>query len=234
MMIRKGNERGHFKNEWLKSFHTFSFGDYYDPKHMHFSDLRVINHDWVSPSSGFPTHPHRDMEIISYVLNGRVEHEDSMGNKKVIHAGEIQVMSAGTGVLHSEYNPDSTQAFELMQIWIMPKVKGIKPHYEQKELKKEDRKNKLQLLVSPDNRDGSIKINQEALLWATILESGKSLNIPLHANKKYWLQVANGSLRANDFSLETGDGLAVEANELKELKAQALADSEFLLFELNS
>lgn len=232
MKLRKSHERGYFENEWLKSFHSFSFGDYYDPNNLHFSDLRVINHDFVAPSSGFGTHPHKDMEIISYVLKGKVEHKDSMGNKKLIQAGEIQVMSAGRGVQHSEYNPDDKNEFELIQIWILPQAKGIDPAYDQKNFSRDQRRNKLQLLVSQDAEGESLKINQDAKIYAAILDAGKKLKVPLAPNRKHWLQVAKGDLRLGSQVLSQGDAIALEANELADLSLEASQESEFLLFEL--
>lgn len=234
MKLRKSAERGYFENEWLKSFHSFSFGDYYDPKNLHFSDLRVINHDFVAPASGFGTHPHKDMEIISYVLQGKVEHQDSMGNKKLIQAGEVQVMSAGTGVLHSEYNPDEKNEFELIQIWILPQAKGIKPYYEQKKFSREDRRNKLQLLVSSDQQAGSLKINQDAKIFAAVLDAGKKISVPLAKDRKHWLQVAKGDLRLGSQVLGQGDAVALEANELADLSLEATSEAEFLLFDLRN
>ena len=249
MKIRNSSERGFFSNEWLKSHHTFSFSDYFDRQWMHFSDLRVINHDFVEPETGFGTHPHQNMEIISYVLNGTVEHKDSMGNKKQIRAGEIQVMSAGTGVMHSEYNPDQGQAFELIQIWILPSEKGGQPFYDQKAFSKEDRLNQLLKIISPIDahkaQDESLRIKQDASIYASIIQSGFSVEIPLLPTRSYWLQVANGDIEITSTSkalpsplkLDKGSGLALEAGELSSMKvscgnAQTKTESEILLFEL--
>lgn len=236
MKLRPGKERGYFEIDWLKSHHSFSFGDYYDPKNMGYSDLRVLNHDFVAPSSGFPTHPHRDMEIISYVLNGVIEHRDSMGNKARINAGEIQVMSAGRGVQHSEYNPDPNHTFELIQIWILPDKAGLAPGYTQKEFKKTDRKNRWQLLVSPTAEDGSLKIHQDAKIWATTLDNKAALDRQLDPDRKYWLQVADGKIQlqslSGEFQLEKGDALAITENEVKNFKITAQAESDLLLFSL--
>jgi redox-sensitive bicupin YhaK (pirin superfamily) len=234
MKLRKSNERGYFENEWLKSFHTFSFGEYYDPKNLHYSDLRVINHDFVAPASGFGMHPHKDMEIISYVLRGQVEHQDSMGNKKIIKAGEVQTMSAGRGVLHSEYNPDDKNEFELIQIWILPNARALAPAYDQKQFSREDRRNKLQLLVSNDRRQGSLMIHQDASLSAAILDPGKKLLVPLRAGRKYWLQVAQGELKLKQLQLSKGDGVAIAADELSDLSLEAVTESEILLFDLQN
>jgi quercetin 2,3-dioxygenase len=252
MKWRKSNERGFFENNWLKSFHTFSFSDYHDSNWMHFSDLRVINHDWVKAKMGFGTHPHQNMEIISYVLNGTVEHRDSMGNKKQILAGEIQVMSAGTGVLHSEYNPDDKKDFELIQIWVIPRRNGGAPAYGQKSFSREDRLNKLLTIVTPDidsensvlQKNSSVEtlqIRQDATIAAAIVEDQKSLVVELSNKKSYWLQVANGELIAEvntpegkvEQKLDKGSGLGLNAGDASSIRLSAKGgESEFLFFEL--
>jgi len=202
---------------------------------MHFSDLRVINHDFISPDSGFPTHPHRDMEIVTYVLKGTVEHEDSMGNKKQIPAGDIQVMSAGTGVFHSEYNPSGDEELELLQIWMMPSAPGGTPSYGQKKFTEEERRKGLTRLVSRDGVEGSLHIKQNASIFALILEPGKSREIPLEPTHSYWLQVARGGLQISSpepVDLSVGDAISLGAGEWPELKIKANQECELLLFEL--
>lgn len=238
MMLRKSSDRGYFEIDWLKSYHSFSFGEYHDPKFMGFSDLRVLNHDFVAPASGFPKHPHRDMEIISYVLDGVIEHQDSMGNKAQIKAGEVQVMSAGTGVFHSEYNPDPKKPFELIQIWILPEKQGLKPGYTQKEFRSADRKNQWQLLVSKNGEGESLRINQDARIQAAVLSENQSLQTELDSSRKYWLQVAKGEIEVFDpksmhsLELEKGDAIGLQAGEWPDLKIKSGKESEVLLFDL--
>jgi quercetin 2,3-dioxygenase len=229
--IRRSDERGQFENSWLKSFHSFSFSDYYDPKHMHFRDLRVINHDFIKEGAGFPTHPHRDMEIMTYVLKGRVAHRDSMGNKTTISAGEVQVMSAGTGITHSEFNPDSDKVLELLQIWIVPSVGGLKPSYGQREFTNEDKKNQLRVLASPGEEQGSLKIHQDVRVLGSYLEEGRKLSHQVPDGRFAWLQVASGKVHVNGESLETGDAIAVDSIE-KALEIKAEKDTDFVLFDL--
>src|SRR4051812_41984869 len=186
---RASNDRGHFDHGWLKTYHTFSFADYYDPSHVHFKSLRVINEDFVAPGQGFGTHPHRDMEIITYILDGELQHKDSMGTGSVIKPGDVQQMSAGTGVLHSEFNPSKDKPVHLMQIWIMPNRKGITPKYEQKAFTKEERSNKLRLVASSNGRDGSVLINQDASIYASLLEMGESTDHLVEPSRGVYLQV---------------------------------------------
>ncbi len=230
MTIRRSDERGGGDYGWLKTQHTFSFDQYYDPEWMNFRSLRVINEDWVAPGAGFPMHPHRDMEIITYVLEGALEHEDSMGNGSAIRPGDGQRMSAGTGVRHSEANPSKTESVHLLQIWIMPDRPGHEPGYEQKEFPATEKQNKLRLLASPDGSDGSVTIHQDAKLYVSLLSSGKELKHSLASGRSAWLQVAKGAVELNGQKLNQGDGAAVR-NE-PELGIKAAADSEILLFDL--
>ena len=228
--LRKSEDRGQVDAGWLKGRHSFSFGNYYDPDHMGFRSLRVINEDRVEPASGFDTHPHRDMEIITYVYRGEVLHKDSMGNEGVIRAGEVQRMSAGTGVLHSEHNPSATEPLQLLQIWIQPGLNGIPPEYEQMNLDQEDRDNRWKLVVSPDGRDGSLKIHQDAFLYAALLEPGKALSHTLKPERHGWVQVVRGDIEVNGLSMEAGDGASL-ARE-REIHLSAQSPTELLLFDL--
>ncbi len=230
MTLRKSQDRGHFKIDWLDSYHTFSFGDYYDPEHLSYRDLRVINHDLIAKNGGFPTHPHRDMEIITYVLQGAVAHGDSMGNNEQLGAGEVQVMSAGTGVRHSEFNPSAEKALELLQIWVLPQKNGLTPSYAQKKFSREEKLNQLRLVVSPEGQNGSLQIHQDASLFASILEAGKSVTFQSQPSRGVWIQIAKGQLDVNGTKLNTGDGLAIEGKNL--LTLQGLSEVEFLLFDL--
>jgi redox-sensitive bicupin YhaK (pirin superfamily) len=228
--IRRGSERGHANHGWLDTYHTFSFDTYYDPKHVHFRHLRVINEDRVAPGKGFPTHPHRDMEIITYVLEGAIEHKDSMGTGSVIRPGEIQHMSAGTGVTHSEFNPSKTELLHLLQIWIMPETKGIRPSYDQQGTDLAKHPGELRLIASKTGDGGSVKINQDTNLYASILKSGQTVRHALPSNRYAWLQVARGKIQLNAVDLEAGDGAAVTAETNLEIQSQA--NSEILLFDL--
>jgi len=228
--VRRGSERGHVNHGWLDSYHTFSFDSYYDPQHMHFRHLRVINEDRVQPGQGFPTHPHRDMEIITYVLEGAIEHKDSMGTGSVIRPGEIQHMSAGTGVTHSEYNPSKTELLHLLQIWIMPEVKGIRPGYDQKSTGLSQHPDQLRFIASRDEHDGAVRINQDTNLFAGIVKSGTTVQHKLEPNRYAWLQVARGSVQLNGTDLQAGDGAAVSGE--KKLVIAGITDSEILLFDL--
>lgn len=231
MYARLSNERGYAEfGGWLKSFHSFSFSDYYDPKFMGFRDLRVINQDWIDKDSGFPAHPHRDMEIITYVLQGTVAHQDSLGNVGEITAGEIQVMHAGTGIKHAEYNPSKSEALRLFQIWLLPDTQGVKPGYTQQSFTRAEKLNQLKLLVSRDGRDGSQKIYQDADLYASVLKTGKSLSFQLRSGRGAWVQLAEGELEVNGQILKSGDGLAVQDEEL--LTFTAIKETEFLFFDL--
>jgi redox-sensitive bicupin YhaK (pirin superfamily) len=228
--IRKADERGHFDHGWLDTYHTFSFADYYDPEFMGFRALRVINEDRVEPGRGFGTHSHRDMEIITYVLEGELEHRDSMGTGSVIHPGEVQRMSAGTGVLHSEVNPSRSNPVRLLQIWILPQRRGLKPEYEQKTFPASERNGKLRLVASHDGAEGSLKMHQDAKLFAGSLRSGDSVSYDLQPGRYAWLQVARGTVEINGQKLNAGDGAAIEDEASLELSGQ---DAEMLLFDLN-
>ncbi len=231
LYLRKSEDRGYAEfGGWLKSYHTFSFSDYYDPKFMGFRDLRVINQDWIAKSGGFPLHPHRDMEIITYVLKGTVEHRDSLGNIGQIKAGEIQTMHAGTGIRHSEYNPSKDEDLQLFQIWIMPDTVGAKPGYTQQSFTREEKLNQFKLLVSKDGRENSQQINQDVNLYASVFEPGVSKEFKLRPGRGAWVQLAEGELEVNGRTLNSGDGLAVEGEET--LKITAKKETEFLLFDL--
>jgi quercetin 2,3-dioxygenase len=228
--IRKSEERGHFKHGWLDTYHTFSFDQYFDPAYMHWRSLRVINEDRVSPGQGFPTHSHRDMEIITYILSGALEHRDSMENGSVIRPGDVQRMSAGTGVSHSEFNPSDAEEVHLLQIWILPAARNLTPGYEQKFFSEDDRKGKLRLIASQDGRDGSVTINQDASVHAAIIDATQSLTHSLGEDRFGWLQVARGSVRLNDVEMKQGDGATI-SNE-QELTIKASSQAEVLLFDL--
>lgn len=228
--IRRGNERGHADHGWLNSFHTFSFADYYDPKFMGFRALRVINEDRVAAGGGFPRHGHRDMEIISYVLEGALAHEDTTGTRAIIKPGEVQRMSAGTGVQHSEMNASKTDPVHFFQIWIIPDRPGHAPGYEQKAFSVEERRGKLRVVASSDGRDGSITIHQDAALSAGLLAPGESVTHVVPAKRYAWVQVARGAVEVNGEKLAAGDGLA--ADGAGELAIKAVEDAEILVFDL--
>ena len=231
MKIRKANERGHADLGWLKTWHSFSFADYYDPDHMNFGHLRVINDDYIDGGAGFPMHPHRDMEIITYMLEGSLEHKDSMGNGSVIRPGEVQQMTAGTGVFHSEFNPSPTVRTHLLQIWIMPDRAGHLPGYQQKSFSAEEKQGVLRLIVSGDGRAGSLRINQDVDIYASRLDGDESARFTLPGHRKAWLQVASGSVSVNDTVLEAGDAAILEAGS--ELNFANGHGAEFLLFEMD-
>jgi hypothetical protein len=228
--IRKANERGHANHGWLDTYHTFSFANYYDPQWMGYRSLRVINDDLVMPGMGFGTHPHRDMEIITYVLSGALEHKDSMGNGRIIRPGEVQYMSAGSGVQHSEFNPSNEEAVHLLQIWIQPDTKGAKPRYAEKSLK-DAAEGKLNLVTSKTGRDGSIAIHQDADLWLGKLGAGNRVTHTLAPGRHAWLHVAEGEVSLNGKTLSGGDAAAVDAESKLELSATK--PSQVLLFDLN-
>jgi redox-sensitive bicupin YhaK (pirin superfamily) len=228
--IRKSEERGHFNFGWLDTYHTFSFDQYYDPAHLHFRSLRVINEDRVAPGQGFPTHSHRDMEIITYILSGALAHRDSMGNGSVISPGDVQRMTAGTGVSHSEYNPSESEAVHLLQIWILPNARNLPPGYEQKTFTDEERRGKLRLIASENGAEGSVTIHQDARVYATLLDAGLRVNHELDTNRYGWIQVARGSVRLNDVDLKAGDGAAASNESV--LKLSAVEAAELLLFDL--
>jgi redox-sensitive bicupin YhaK (pirin superfamily) len=230
IQVRKAAERGHANHGWLDTYHTFSFDSYYDPRFMGFRHLRVINEDRVAPGAGFPTHPHRDMEIITYILEGALEHKDSMGTGSVIRPGEVQRMSAGTGVTHSEYNPSKDEGVHLLQIWIFPERKGIEPSYEQKRFDRNQMKGRLRLVASNDARDGAVKIHQNAEIYAGVLGPGESVRYEIPSDRHVWLQIARGSVELNGEELHNGDGAAVTKEAVLEIRGKS--DSEFLLFDL--
>jgi quercetin 2,3-dioxygenase len=229
--IRASEERGKANFGWLDSRHTFSFGQYYDPKHMGFASLRVINEDKVTPGDGFATHGHRDMEIVTYVLAGALEHKDSLGTGSIIYPGDVQRMSAGTGIQHSEFNPSTTEPVHLLQIWILPAEEGIEPSYEQKTFTFADKQGKLRLVGSRDGREGSIVIHQDVNLYAANLAPGESVAYTFNPSRAAWLQVARGKVTLNDLTLTAGDGAAVAAEYTMELQGID-PDSEVLLFDM--
>jgi redox-sensitive bicupin YhaK (pirin superfamily) len=230
LTLRPSAERGHADHGWLNTYHSFSFANYYDPRHMGFSLLRVINEDVVAPGQGFGTHPHRDMEIITVILQGTLEHQDSMGNKAQIKPGEVQRMSAGTGVTHSEYNPSPMQPVHLMQIWIETGAKGIKPSYEQKAFDEAEKLNTLRLVASPDGRDGSVTIHTDASLYQTVLRDGGRVTHDVPAGRRAYVHVARGEATLNGKRLGAGDGARVEDEPALSLAAETFA--EVLVFDL--
>ncbi len=228
--IRRSNERGLADHGWLKSLHTFSFADYYDPKHMGVGPLRVINEDRVQPGGGFGTHGHRDMEIISYVLDGELAHKDSMGNGSVIRPGDVQRMSAGTGVRHSEFNGSKERPVHFLQIWIEPKYRGIEPGYEEKRFTDEDKRGRLRLIASADGADGSVLIHQDARLYAGLFTGGECAQLPFSAQRQVYVQVVRGSITANGERLATGD--ALQLTPAQTLVLEDGAEAEVLVFDL--
>ena len=228
--LRKAGARGHALHGWLESWHSFSFADYHDPAHVRFGALRVINEDIVQPGAGFDTHGHRDMEIVTYILSGRLRHRDSMGNGEDIHAGEIQLMRAGSGVQHSEFNPSPDEPVHLLQIWILPDEQGLAPGYWQKIFPDEAKRGRWCLLVSPDAADDSLRIHQDVRLSAALLSGTETLDYPIAAGRKIYLHVARGSLRANGHELSAGDALMYVDEERVSLAAGS--DAEVLLFDL--
>jgi redox-sensitive bicupin YhaK (pirin superfamily) len=228
--LRKANERGHADLGWLKTYHTFSFANYYDPEQVQFRSLRVINEDRIQPGGGFSTHGHRDMEIITYVLDGKLEHRDSLGNGSIIQPGEVQRMSAGTGILHSEYNPSQTDSVHLLQIWLLPATKGIEPSYEQKSIAIAKNPGQFQLIAAPDGRDNAVAIHQDVELYAGVFAAGDRVTFPLAPHRHAWLQVARGAVALNDLALKAGDGVALSQEE--NLEIAATEPSELLLFDL--
>jgi len=228
--IRKAAERGHANHGWLDSWHSFSFADYYDPRHMGFGALRVINEDRIQPGMGFGTHGHRDMEIISYVLEGALAHKDSMGNGSTIVPGDVQRMSAGRGVLHSEFNHEAAGETHFLQIWIEPSVRGIDPGYEQKRFGEEDKRGRLRLVASPDGREGSVKIHQDAFVYATLLDADARVVHTLAPGRRAYLHLARGRLRVNGETLSAGD--ALKAIDVAEIVLEQGAQAEALLFDL--
>jgi redox-sensitive bicupin YhaK (pirin superfamily) len=230
MTIRKATERGHADHGWLNSHHTFSFANYYDEKHMGFRGLRVINDDRVEGGQGFGTHPHRDMEIISYVLDGALAHKDSMGTGETIRPGDVQRMSAGTGVLHSEYNASRVDEVHFLQIWLLPAKRNVLPSYEQKTFTDADKRGKLALVASPEGRDGSVTINADARVYAGIFDNGHTAELPIAAGRGAWVHVARGKVRVNGQELGEGDGVAIE-NE-RAIRIEGVDEGEVLAFDL--
>ncbi len=228
--VRKSEERGRSELGWLDSRFTFSFADYYDPKHVHFRALRVINEDRVAPDTGFPPHPHRDMEIVTYVLSGALAHEDSMGNGSTIRPGDVQRMSAGKGVVHSEMNPSETEPVHLLQIWILPERKDITPSYEQKNFPPAQKRGRLQLVASRDGRDGSVRVHTDNEILATMLEPKQSVRHELAKGRHAWVQVARGAVTVNGTKLDQGDGAAISDERVVELTG--VEDAEVLVFDL--
>lgn len=229
--VRRSKERGHANHGWLDTYHSFSFADYHDPRFTGFRDLRVINEDLIEPDQGFPRHGHRDMEIVTYVIDGGLSHKDSMGNGETIRPNEVQRMTAGTGVLHSEYS-SPTDKTHMLQIWIQPEKHGLTPSYEQKRFDADDKKGKLRLIASQRGDQGSVTIHQDVKLYASILDGGKQVSHELENGRHAWIQVISGGLDVNGYSLEQGDGAAI--SEEKVLKIAAAEDrTEFLLFDLN-
>ena len=230
LIVRKAEARGHANHGWLDTWHTFSFADYYDPREMGYGALRVINDDTVEPGQGFGMHGHRDMEIITYVLEGALEHKDSMGNGSIIRPGNVQRMSAGTGVRHSEFNPSREERVHLLQIWIEPKITGVRPSYEEKEFGPADKKGRLRLIASPDGRDGSVTIHQDALVYAALLDGNDAITHALARGRRAYLHVARGALKLNGIELKGGDGAKIAGESRLELGEARQA--EVLLFDL--
>ena len=228
--LRKANERGHANHGWLDTWHSFSFADYHDPAHVSFGPLRVINEDRVQPGAGFPTHGHRDMEIVTYVLEGALAHQDSMGNGSTIVPGDVQRMSAGKGVLHSEYNHARDEVTHLLQIWIHPDVTGISPGYEQKRFPPEEKRGRLRLIASADGREGSVTIHQDAALYAALLDGEERLTHPLAPGRRAYVHVARGEVTANGRALGPGD--ALKAVDEPAVTLERGRDAEVLLFDL--
>jgi redox-sensitive bicupin YhaK (pirin superfamily) len=230
LTLRPSAERGHANHGWLDTYHSFSFADYYDPQQMGFRTLRVINEDRVAPGQGFGTHPHRDMEIITYIVEGSLGHRDNMNHEERIERGDVQVMTAGRGLMHSEYNHEEFRRTHLLQIWILPNQKGLQPSYDQKRFPESGKRNALQLLVSGDGRGESLFINQDADLYASILEEGGTLEHRIADGRHAWVQLISGAIAVNGVAMAPGDGLAVSEEEL--LRISASKEAEFLLFDL--
>jgi redox-sensitive bicupin YhaK (pirin superfamily) len=228
--LRKAAERGHFDHGWLDTYHTFSFGDYYDPQHMGFRSLRVINDDRVQPGQGFGMHGHRDMEIVTYVLDGALQHKDSLGNGSIIRAGELQRMTAGTGVRHSEFNPSNREWVHLYQIWLLPEREGLRPSYEELALSEEENRGRFHLVASPGGASGGLTIHQDARLYLASLLPGRTVSQPIERGRAAWLQVLRGSVNLFGNDLSAGDGVAV--TDENAISVQAAVPSEVLLFDL--
>jgi redox-sensitive bicupin YhaK (pirin superfamily) len=230
LTIRKAVERGHANHGWLDSYHTFSFADYYDPKHMGFGPLRVINDDRVAGGGGFPPHGHRDMEIISYVIDGALSHKDNMGNGSVIKPGDVQRMSAGPGVVHAEYNASKSDEVHFLQIWIIPEKQGLPAGYEQKYFSDDDKRGRLKLVASRDGADGSVRIQQDAQLYASVLGDGQAVQHSIARGRKGWLHVVKGTAELNGQALAAGDGVAIDGEE--QLAIASKDGGEVLLFDM--
>jgi len=228
--VQRAGDRASFDFGWLQTYHSFSFADYFDPNNLNWGALRVFNDDVIQPGKGFGTHPHRDMEIVTYVLEGALAHKDSMGNGSVIRPGDVQYMSAGTGVAHSEFNASDKETVHLYQIWMFPDKKSYEPTYDQKHFSAADKRGKLRLVVSPDGRDGSVKVRQNNELYATVLAPGETVKHTLKSDRHAYVQVARGSVKLNGNTLQTGDGAAISAEKSLELKG--VKDAEVLLFDL--
>ena len=230
LTVRKADERGHASHGWLDTWHTFSFADYHDPREMGFGSLRVINDDKVEPGQGFGMHGHRDMEIITYVLEGALEHKDSMGNGSIIRPGNVQRMSAGTGVRHSEFNPSREERVHLLQIWIEPRITGVRPSYEEKQFGVPERKGRLRLIASPDGRDGSVTIHQDAYVHAALLDGKDAAAHRLAPGRRAYVHVARGAVKVNGIELRGGDGAKI--TEEREIEFNGAKQAELLLFDL--
>ncbi|MHB8866088.1 MAG: pirin family protein [Pirellulaceae bacterium] len=228
--VRRAVERGHATYDWLDTWHTFSFNTYYDPAHMGFRSLRVINEDWVAPGKGFGMHGHRDMEIITYVLEGALEHRDSLGTGSVLRPGEFQRMTAGTGIRHSEFNPSETEPVHLYQIWLLPNEKGLAPSYEQKAFAEDQRRGRLHSVASPDVQEGSLLIHQDARVYLSTLDADQEVRHELQPGRSAWLQVLRGSVVVRGHSLAASDGVAITG--VRSLAVRATAASEIMLFDL--
>jgi quercetin 2,3-dioxygenase len=230
--IRRSSERGYADHGWLKSYHSFSFADYFDPKHVEFGPLRVLNEDRVAAGQGFGTHSHRDMEIISYVLAGELAHRDSIGNGSSIRPGDVQRMSAGRGVRHSEFNPSPASLVHFLQIWIQPNVQGIEPSYEEKRFTPDEKRGRLRLIASPDRSDGSVLIHQDARVYAGLFDGAESASLNVAPGRLIYVHVARGAIRANGTALEAGD--ALKSSDTQQLQLQDGRDAEVLVFDLPS
>jgi redox-sensitive bicupin YhaK (pirin superfamily) len=228
--IRRSNERGYADHGWLKSYHTFSFADYYDPRHVEFGPLRVINEDRVQAGAGFSTHAHRDMEIISYVLSGELAHKDSIGNGSSIRPGDVQRMSAGSGVRHSEFNPSGSEPVHFLQIWIQPNVRGIEPSYEEKRFSVEEKRGRLRIIASPEQADGSVLIHQDARVYAGLFDGPETATLNVEPGRRIYVQVARGAVTANGAVLNTGD--ALKLTDIEELVLKQGNQAEVLVFDL--
>jgi redox-sensitive bicupin YhaK (pirin superfamily) len=230
LTVRRSEDRGHADHGWLNAYHSFSFADYYDPQHLSFGSLRVINEDRVQPGRGFGQHGHRDMEIITYILDGALEHKDSMGNGSVIRPGDVQRMSAGSGVMHSEYNHSQSEMVHLLQIWITPRITGMRPGYEEKHFDAADKRGKLRLIAAPDGRDGAVTIHQDAFVYASLLDPGDALDHTLAAGRKAYVHVARGTVHVNGETLKAGDGAKIAGEN--RISFTGAKDAEVLLFDM--